>query len=64
MDSYNFEAFRRQHVTEDVMRTVQAAGVRPGEIAPDFSLPLVGGGQFRLGDHRDRPVLVRFGSFT
>jgi hypothetical protein len=62
--SYNFEHFRRQHLIEDVTRTMQSAGVAPGAEAPDFELPVVGGGAFRLSRHRDRPVLLRFGSYS
>lgn len=36
---YNFDRFDRQHVAEDVERTVRGVGVRPGTAAPDFSLP-------------------------
>lgn len=61
---YNFEHFRRDHLLEDVRRTMEEAGIRPGEPAPDFELPRVGGGSVRLGDLRGQPVLLRFGSFT
>jgi hypothetical protein len=38
---------------------------RTGEMAPDFELPNVRGGCFRLSVHRgDRPVLITFGSIT
>lgn len=61
---YNYEHFDRQHVIEDIERTVRGAGVAPGQPAPDFSLPAIGGEQFTLSAHRDRPVLLRFASYT
>ena len=61
---YNFEHFRRCHLVEDAKGTVTGVGVAPGTLAPDFELPLIGGGTLRLADRRDRPVLLRFGSFT
>jgi hypothetical protein len=61
---YNFDHFRRRHLVDDVLGTLAGAGIPPGDRAPDFELPVVGGGTLRLSDHRDRPVLLRFGSFT
>ena len=61
---YNFDRFDRQHVIEDIERTVRGAGVAPGSVAPDFSLPAIGGDLFTLSAHRDRPVLLRFASYT
>jgi len=29
-------------------------------MAPPLSLPTIGGGHYRLEDHRERPVLVSF----
>lgn len=63
-DDYNFEHFRAKHLVRDGKRTVRNQGIRPGELAPDFELPRVGGGTLRLSDLRGRPVLLRFGSFT
>jgi hypothetical protein len=48
----------------DVQATLKTRGIRPGEIAPDFELPRVGGGSLRLGELRDKPTLLHFGSFT
>jgi len=31
-----------------------------GNTAPPLSLPTLGGGRYRLEDHRERPVLVSF----
>lgn len=61
---YNFEHFDRGHVIEDAERTLQGAGVAPGELAPDFVLPAVDGTTFQLSAHRDRPLLLRFASYT
>jgi peroxiredoxin len=36
----------------------------PGEPAPDFELPMVGGGSWRLARHLNPPILLRFGSFS
>ncbi len=64
VDEYNFENFCTRHLLEDGRRTIERAGIRPGEPAPDFELPEVGGGALRLSELRGRPVLLRFGSFT
>jgi hypothetical protein len=63
-EDYNFEHFRTRHLWADVEGTLQKRGVQPGEEAPDFELPVVGGGMLRLSDLRSRPVLLHFGSFT
>jgi peroxiredoxin len=34
--------------------------VNPGDPAPDVDLPDAGGGRWRLGDHRGRPVVLVF----
>lgn len=63
-DDYNFEHFRTKILLHDAERTVEARGIRPGETAPDFNLPQVGGGSLRLSDLRGRPVVLHFGSFS
>ena len=61
-ETYNYDSFRRSMVQEDMGFR---GGPRPGEPAPDFDLPTVDGGRFRLGAHRgSRPVLIEFGSIT
>jgi thioredoxin-dependent peroxiredoxin len=42
------------------------ARVDVGDIAPDFDLPVTGGGSYRLSDHRGRWVVLAFypGDFT
>jgi peroxiredoxin len=47
-----------------VVKTVAARGIAPGEPAPDFELPMVGGGTWRLARHLNPPILLRFGSFS
>lgn len=64
LDEYNFEHFRTRHLAYDAQATVRTCGIQPGEIAPDFELPRVGGGTFRLSEHRQKPVLLHFGSYT
>lgn len=63
-DIYNFAHFRPRHLLADALRTIRRTGIRPGEPAPDFELPRVGGGRLRLSDLRGRPTLLRFGSYT
>jgi hypothetical protein len=63
-DEYNYEHFRRRHLAEEVWGFLVGRGVRPGDPAPEFELPAVGGGVVRLADLRDRPTLLHFGSYT
>lgn len=63
-EEYNFERFRTKHLLWDAAGTLEARGIPPGEPAPDFELPRVGGGRLRLSDLRGKPVLLHFGSFT
>jgi hypothetical protein len=61
---YNPEHFRTKHLLEDGKRTLTNRGILPGEMAPDFALPQVGGGSLRLSDLRDTPILLHFGSIS
>lgn len=61
---YNLAHFRTKHLLQDFKRTFTNRGIPPGQPAPDFALPQVGGGQLRLSDLRGRPVLLHFGSTT
>lgn len=61
---YNFEHFRTRHLVQDGLNTLKAAGIPPGAAAPDFVLPDIAGGTFRLGSLIGTPVLLRFGSRT
>lgn len=63
-DEYNFEHFRLKHFIEDSKATIEKRGIAPGEPAPDFEMPRVGGGHLRLSNLRGRPVILHFGSFT
>jgi hypothetical protein len=61
-EPYNYDTFRRHMVKEDLHFR---GGPRPGAPAPDFDLPAIDGGRFRLSAHRgERPVLIEFGSIT
>lgn len=62
MNEYNYGTFRRELMQECLHFT---GGPPPGMPAPDFELPLVSGGRFRLSSLRGlRPVLLEFGSAT
>ncbi|MBI2876583.1 MAG: hypothetical protein HYY20_06855 [Candidatus Tectomicrobia bacterium] len=59
---YNYDTFRK-HMATGAMRF--QGGPTVGQLAPDFDLPTVEGGQFRLSAHHgQRPVLLEFGSIT
>lgn len=61
---YNFAHFRTGHLLADALRTLRGTGVRPGDPAADFDLPVAGGGRVRLADLLGTPVLLHFGSIT
>ena len=61
---YNYEHFRTSHLLRETAKTIGGAGVHAGELAPDFELPSISGGTFRLGESLERPVLLRFGSYS
>ncbi len=63
-DEYNFQHFRTKHLINDARRSIRRAGIQPGELAPDFDLPCVGGGTVRLSSLRGQPVLLHIGSYT
>jgi cytochrome oxidase Cu insertion factor (SCO1/SenC/PrrC family) len=64
LEDYNYNHFRTKHYLLDAQGTITSRGLRPGETAPDFELPHVGGGSLRLSDLRGRPVLLHFGSYS
>ncbi len=63
-DNYNFKHFKTKILLHDIERTAKARGIEPGEFAPDFELPQVGGGSLCLGDLRGRPTILHFGSYS
>ena len=58
---YNYDTFLPENVTRDMHFP---GGPKPGDLAPDFELPRVGGGTFRLSQQRGRPVLLASASIT
>src|SRR5687767_6097297 len=63
-EGYNFEYFQMEHLLYDLMGMLTNRGIRPGQLAPDFSMPKVGGGLLRLSELRYKPVLLHFTSLT
>jgi len=63
-EEYNYEHFKPRVLLEDGRRTVEARGIKPGETAPDFELPQVGGGTLRLSQLRGKPAILHFGSYS
>lgn len=63
-DEYNYEHFKPKVLLEDGQRTIEARGIKPGEMAPDFELPQVGGGTLRLSELRGKPTILHFGSYS
>ncbi len=64
LEDYNYNHFRTKHYLLDVQGTATSRGIQPGEPAPDFELPQVGGGTVRLSALRGKPVLLHFGSYS
>ena len=62
-DAYNYRHFLVTHVLADARRIITGTGIQPGEEDPDFKLSRAGGGTLRLSELRDKPVLLRFGSY-
>ena len=63
-DEYNFEHFRTGILLENGQRTVEARGILPGEMTPDFELSQVGGGTLRLSHLRGKPTILHVGSYS
>jgi hypothetical protein len=52
-------------MARDDYRDLMTAKVRAGDVAPDFELPLLGGGRVSLSELRAAtPVALVFGSYT
>ncbi len=45
-------------------RYFQEHAPKAGEVAPDFTLPLLDGGEITLSSLRGKPVMIEFGSVT
>ncbi len=63
-ENYNFEHFKTGILLRDAQRTIEARGIAPGNLAPDFELPQIGGGSVRLSDLRGKPTILHFGSYS
>ena len=61
---YTYEHFKTRVLLEDGRRTIEARGIEPGVLAPDFELPEADGGSLRLSSLRGKPVILHFGSFS
>lgn len=63
-DAYNYDHFGPDQLRYELAQVIDGPWLRPGQPAPDFELPLTGGGTVRLSGLLDRPVLLHFTSFT
>jgi hypothetical protein len=63
-DVYNYEHFRTPLLAADFYRTIAGLDLKPGDLAPEFELPTTTGGTFRLSENLDKPVLLKFGSYS
>ena len=64
LGQYNYEHFWVKHIFADVWRSMKAAGLRPGQAAPDFDLESTDGERVTLAGFIGRPVLIHVGSGT
>ena len=58
---YNYDVWKPSNPELKLLRTEVA---HAGDRAPDFTLPLLDGGELRLSDLRGKPVMIEFGSIT
>lgn len=58
---YNFDTWRQ---TREERLYFQTEITRASDRAPDFTLPLLDGGDVTLSALRGRPVMLEFGSIT
>ena len=45
-------------------RQFQQSAPKAGEVMPDFTLPMLDGGELTLSSLRGKPVMIEFGSVT
>ena len=64
MDDYNYAHFRFHHLAADARGTARLQGPQPGSFAPDFTLRDTNDREWSLRQHRGRPLLLHFGSYT
>ena len=57
---YNYDASPYLKEPHQEFRNI----MRAGEVAQDFTLPMLDGGSLTLSELRGRPVLIEFGSIT
>jgi hypothetical protein len=62
--TYNYSRFRFSHLAEDAKGVWRLHGPQPGAIAPAFELQDTDDRTWKLQEHRGRPVLLHFGSYT
>jgi hypothetical protein len=61
-EQYNYDHFKPGALMKDLELTHRPEGPRPGDVAPDFELQDLDGTTWRLGELRDRPVVLVLGS--
>ena len=59
--SYNLVVWKPKTAEHEYLRTMAP---KVAEMAPDFTLPLLDGGEVRLSSLRGKPVMIEFGSVT
>ncbi len=57
---YNYEVWTPSQGEFKLFKEIAYAGDEP----PDFTLPLLDGGELTLSDLRGKPVVMEFGSIT
>ena len=58
---YNLVTWKPKVAEHEYLRSMAP---KVHEMAPDFTLPLLGGGELTLSSLRGRPVMIEFGSVT
>ena len=57
---YNYDIWRPSQAEFQLLKEIHHAG----DVAPDFTLPLLDGGELSLSDLKGKPVVMEFGSIT